>query len=103
MINPLWADVRFLLYPVLVTAGASWALLFWRRYRRMRIAGSAWAAWLGLAVAIEGVCGFGGLAIALELGFSTTTSLLATVGIACQALVLVSGALALGVSMWRQR
>ena len=104
MTAEFWTTVRLLLYPILLVLALAWATLFWVRYRQARLLSSAWAFWLGLAVAALGASGFGSLLVArAQGGYSSITSAMLTAGLIVIVVVLVAGVLAMGATMWRTR
>jgi hypothetical protein len=99
----LWTQLRFTLYPVMAIFGLAWALFHFRRYWAGRCVGDAWAGWLGLAAALQGVSGFAALLVSKTVGFGPLSSGIFTLGPLAMVLVLVSGSAALWWSAWKGR
>jgi hypothetical protein len=97
-----WTTVRFLLYPVMLVAGAAWATLMLRHYRCQRCAEAAWAFWMGLAVAVQGAAGFASLLVSNALGFGALSSAVFTLGPLAVTIVTTTGAAVLLVAAWRR-
>ncbi len=96
-----WADLRLLLYPVLIVGGLAWSLGFWMRYRVTRYSGDVWAGRAGAAVTLLGLAGTSALMVSKVTGFTIVTTVLITLGVLGLAVVMVWGALALLVGGWR--
>ena len=94
--------VRYLLYPVILVCGLAWGFFHFRLYRSSRCGNDAWSGWLGLAAALLGLMGIGGLTVARIFGFGSSTSILITVGVIGLAIVLASGTAAMWVEAWRR-
>ena len=97
-----WTMVRYLLYPVILVFGLAWSFFHFRLYRSSRCGNDAWSGWLGLAAALLGLAGIGGLTVARAAGFGSATSLMVTIGVMALALVLASGTVALWMNAWRR-
>lgn len=97
-----WTMVRYLLYPVILVCGVAWAFFHFRLYRSSHCGNDAWSGWLGLAAALLGLAGTGGLSLARISGFGPSTSILITVGVMALALVLASGTVAMWMDAWRR-
>lgn len=97
-----WTMVRYLLYPVLVVCGVAWSFFHFRLYRSSRCGNDAWSGWLGLAAALLGLVGIGGLTLARVGGFGSSTSILFALGVMGLALVLISGTAAMWMDAWRR-
>ena len=95
-----WTTVRFMLYPVMLVCGLCWAILLLHRYRQARYAEVAWAAWLGVAVAIQGGAGFMSLLVSHFYGFGPLTSAIFTTGPLAVTVVVASGVIALARTAW---
>ena len=98
----LWTTVRFLLYPVMLVSGATWAVLMLRHYRYQRCAEAAWSFWLALAVAMQGLSGFAALLVSRTLGFGALSSAVFTLGPALVTLVAVTGTVCMLAAAWRR-
>ena len=97
-----WTTVRFLLYPVMLVAGASWSVLMLRHYRYQRCAEAAWSFWLALAVALQGLSGFAALLVSNALGFGALSSAVFTLGPLAVTVVTATGAVCMLLRAWRR-
>lgn len=98
----LWTNVRFLLYPIMFGAALAWSLFHLRAWRHGRCTGDAWAFWLGVAVAINGLAGVFSLLVARTVGFGPISSSLFTIGPAVLTIVIVAGAASLFWAAWKR-
>jgi hypothetical protein len=72
-----------------------------RNYRCRRCAETAWAFWLGVAIAVQGLSGFAALLISNAQGFGALSSAVFTLGPLAVTLVTTTGAVMLLVRAWR--
>lgn len=98
-----WTLLRFSMYPIMLVCGAGVAVLFRRQYQQSRCVEQAWAFWLALAVAVQGLAGFTSLLMAQPAGFNSRTSGVFTAGTVFVTMVTVSALLALSAAAWRRR
>lgn len=99
------ATVRFLfVYPVMLVFGTTWAIMFWRRWRRARYTSDIWSAALGSAVALWSALGLSALYIATltPAGYGLVTSAMFTVGAVIVCIVIVAGVVVILGSQWQR-
>ena len=98
-----WQDVRnVLVYPALLAGGIAFALLMIARWRTCAQVEAAWAAAMGVGVALLGAGGLMALAVAHHLGpGSRPGSFVFFLAVAAPAAITIAGALRLFWLMWR--
>lgn len=93
-------NIRYLLYPVIAVAALGWAVMFWLRWYRWKLATDFWAAQIGMALATWAVLSIVALQIASSTGFSPQTALLLTLGVGILAIVLVAAVVIMLYRTW---